>query len=274
MRRREGSALSYLSWTSDGYTVKFRLGVMDIVKTAVEVGVFDDSWRIDRMLDWVGLMFQSYSPLLSDARAETSHDSGYCAASAVMSAPTPPAASRATASAPSRWRSRSLVSAPSPSCRTSPATALVVARELQVEALCAMPTAIRPMPAHRSSHVRRVWRLRGRTRASSTRRSRPQHEGVGRVGRARRRYLITSSARSSSDCGIDETESLRGLEVDHQLELRGLLDGQVSGFGAFDDPIHVVGCAAVEGPSDRHRMLRDRQLRRTLEHRQRSGAGA
>jgi hypothetical protein len=75
-RRHEKFALSYLSWTADGYTVKFRLDVMNIVKTAVEVGVFDDSSRMDRMLDWVGLMFQSYSPLLSNARAETSHDSG------------------------------------------------------------------------------------------------------------------------------------------------------------------------------------------------------
>jgi hypothetical protein len=55
--------LSDLSWTADGYTVQFRLGVMDIVKTAVELGVFEDSWRMDRMLDWVGLTFQSYSPL-------------------------------------------------------------------------------------------------------------------------------------------------------------------------------------------------------------------
>jgi hypothetical protein len=75
-RRHEKFALSYLSWTADGYTVKFRLDVVNIVKTAVGVGVFDDSSRMDRMLDWVGLMFQSYSPLLSSARAETSHDSG------------------------------------------------------------------------------------------------------------------------------------------------------------------------------------------------------
>ena len=70
-RRKEVFALSHLAWSADGYTVKFRLGVMDIVKTAVEVGVFDDSSRMDRMLDWVGLMFQSYSPLPSNARAET-----------------------------------------------------------------------------------------------------------------------------------------------------------------------------------------------------------
>jgi len=59
-RRHDKFALSDLSWTADGYTVTFRLG---IVKTAVEVGVFEDSWRMDRMLDWIGLTFQSYSPL-------------------------------------------------------------------------------------------------------------------------------------------------------------------------------------------------------------------
>src|SRR5262245_26955940 len=36
-----------------------------------------------------------------------------------------------------------------------------------------------------------------------------------------------------------ETECPGGLEVDHQLELRGLLDGQVSGLGALEDLVHV-----------------------------------
>src|SRR5262249_482312 len=36
-----------------------------------------------------------------------------------------------------------------------------------------------------------------------------------------------------------ETERLGGLEVDHQLELRGLLDGQVGGLGALEDLVHV-----------------------------------
>jgi len=62
-RRYDKFALSYLFGTADGYTVKFRLGLMSIVRTAVGVHVFEDSSRMDRMLDWVGLMFQSYSPL-------------------------------------------------------------------------------------------------------------------------------------------------------------------------------------------------------------------
>ena len=63
-RRHDRFALSYLASIADGYyTVKFRLGIMDIVRTSVEADVFADSSRIDRMLDSVGLTFQSYSPL-------------------------------------------------------------------------------------------------------------------------------------------------------------------------------------------------------------------
>src|SRR5215831_4582539 len=38
-----------------------------------------------------------------------------------------------------------------------------------------------------------------------------------------------------------QAESLGGLEVDDQLELGWLLDGQVSGLRALEDPIHEVG---------------------------------
>src|ERR1043166_4285981 len=40
-----------------------------------------------------------------------------------------------------------------------------------------------------------------------------------------------------------EAKGLGGLEVDDQLELRGLLYRQVGGLGAFQDLIHVVGSA-------------------------------
>src|SRR5262245_5028849 len=40
-----------------------------------------------------------------------------------------------------------------------------------------------------------------------------------------------------------EPERLGGLEVDHQLELRGLLDGQVGGLGALQDLVHIGGSA-------------------------------
>ena len=36
-----------------------------------------------------------------------------------------------------------------------------------------------------------------------------------------------------------QAQRLGGLEVDHQLELRRLLDGQVTGPGALEDLVHV-----------------------------------
>src|SRR4029450_10450957 len=43
-----------------------------------------------------------------------------------------------------------------------------------------------------------------------------------------------------------EAEGLGGLEVDHELELRGQLDGQVRGLGTLQDPVDVPGGAAVQ----------------------------
>jgi acetolactate synthase small subunit len=62
-RRKELFALGHLAWTVDGYTVKFRLSVVDIVRTAVQVSVFEDSVRMDRMLDEVRRSFRSLSLL-------------------------------------------------------------------------------------------------------------------------------------------------------------------------------------------------------------------
>jgi len=62
-RRHDTFVLSYLSRTADGYIVKFRLGVVDVVRTAVGLHVVEDSSCMDRMLDGVRLTFQSLSPL-------------------------------------------------------------------------------------------------------------------------------------------------------------------------------------------------------------------
>jgi hypothetical protein len=59
LRRKEVFALSHLAWTASGYTVKFRLGVTDVVRTGVEGGVFEDPSGMDRMLDGVRRTFQS-----------------------------------------------------------------------------------------------------------------------------------------------------------------------------------------------------------------------
>src|SRR5882724_11895174 len=40
-----------------------------------------------------------------------------------------------------------------------------------------------------------------------------------------------------------QAKGLRGLEVDNQLELGGLLNGQVARFGAFEDLVRVAGYA-------------------------------
>jgi hypothetical protein len=59
-RRKDVFAVSYVVWTADyGYVVKFRLGVCDVVRTAVEMLVFEESWRMERMLDGVRLTFKA-----------------------------------------------------------------------------------------------------------------------------------------------------------------------------------------------------------------------
>ena len=49
-----------------------------------------------------------------------------------------------------------------------------------------------------------------------------------------------------------EPEGLRGLEVDDQLELHWLLYGQVGGFGALSNPVHV----GSEAPGLVHDVIR------------------
>src|SRR2546425_11988088 len=44
-----------------------------------------------------------------------------------------------------------------------------------------------------------------------------------------------------------QTEDLRGLEVDHQLQLRRLLDGKISRLGALENSVHEVGGLAEIG---------------------------
>lgn len=60
-RRKEEFALRDLVWTADGYgyIVKFRLGLDDVVRTGVQMLVFEESSRMDRMLDGVRLTFKA-----------------------------------------------------------------------------------------------------------------------------------------------------------------------------------------------------------------------
>ena len=55
--------------------------------------------------------------------------------------------------------------------------------------------------------------------------------------------------------GNREPKGLGRLDVNHELELRGLLHGQISRLSAFEDPIDVRGCAAhlvIEVDAIRH----------------------
>src|SRR5215467_9040604 len=45
-----------------------------------------------------------------------------------------------------------------------------------------------------------------------------------------------------------ESQSLRSLEIDHQLELRGLLDRQVGGFRSLQNLVHVGGEESIPPP--------------------------
>jgi hypothetical protein len=59
-RRKDVFALSHVFWTADyGYIVRFRLGGVDVVRTAVEMLVLEESSRMDRMLDGVRLTFKA-----------------------------------------------------------------------------------------------------------------------------------------------------------------------------------------------------------------------
>jgi hypothetical protein len=61
-RRKDEFTLSHLAWAANGYTVKFRQGIVDIVRTAVDGCMFEDPSRLDGMLDAVRLAFQSLNP--------------------------------------------------------------------------------------------------------------------------------------------------------------------------------------------------------------------
>lgn len=78
-RRKDEFALSHVVWTADyGYIVKFRLGLDDVVRSAVDMLVFEEPWRMDRMLDGVRLTFKALAPS-SDAFARcvrATHPSG------------------------------------------------------------------------------------------------------------------------------------------------------------------------------------------------------
>ena len=59
-RRNEMFALGHVVWTADGYTVKFREGIVDIVRTAVAEEVFEEQARLDKLLDGIRSDFRIF----------------------------------------------------------------------------------------------------------------------------------------------------------------------------------------------------------------------
>ena len=53
VKRREDFALSHLSRTPDGYTLKFRQGIVDMVRTRIDDAVLTDDARLGGLLDEV-----------------------------------------------------------------------------------------------------------------------------------------------------------------------------------------------------------------------------
>src|SRR5262249_38081650 len=160
--------------------------------------------------------------------------------------PTPPAVSRATASAPTRCRSRSSASAPCPSCRTSHAS-----RARRTESTGGRNpdgASLRrrgPIPGQESSQVRSAQSARSwdgiaqAAKPTAARRSWPRWSSTGLLD-----HLIRPQQQRLRD---REAESLGRLGVDHQIELCRLLDREVRRLGAleyFDVISTLASCPA------------------------------
>jgi hypothetical protein len=61
-RRQEAFTLSHLMWSDDGYTVKFRQGPVNIVRTTIAAGVFGDEAGLNKLLDGVRSDFRVLDP--------------------------------------------------------------------------------------------------------------------------------------------------------------------------------------------------------------------
>ena len=52
-KRHEDFSLSYLIWTPDGYILKFRQGIVDILRTRIDDAILADEARLGGLLDEV-----------------------------------------------------------------------------------------------------------------------------------------------------------------------------------------------------------------------------
>src|SRR4029450_8686926 len=113
-----------------------------------------------------------------------------------------------------------------------------------------MPTATWPIPGQEQSQVRSAQSARSYegiehpAKPTAARRSWPRWSSTALLD-----HLIRAQQHRLRD---REPERLRRLQVDHQLELRGLLDGKIGGLDALKDLIHVASATpqkvGVVGP--------------------------
>ena len=64
-----------------------------------------------------------------------------------------------------------------------------------------------------------------------------------------------------------QAQQLGGLQIDHQLELGGLLDGEIGGFGILQDLVHVGRTKRARG-AGRVGLLSGRLLDQSLRTRE------
>lgn len=67
-RRRELFFLSHLAVTTEGCTLKFRSGFVDITRSAVPESTINDPASFDKLLDGIRVAFRGYNPVPAPPR--------------------------------------------------------------------------------------------------------------------------------------------------------------------------------------------------------------
>src|SRR5262245_11955509 len=69
-RRKELFSLSHLALTTEGCTLKFRSGFVEIVRAGVPQATLTDPASFDRLLDGIRVAFRAYTPLRDPSRRQ------------------------------------------------------------------------------------------------------------------------------------------------------------------------------------------------------------
>ena len=70
VRRKELFSLSHLSLTTEGCTLKFRSGFVEITRAAVPQATLTDPASFDRLLDGIRVAFRAYNPVRDPSRRQ------------------------------------------------------------------------------------------------------------------------------------------------------------------------------------------------------------